>query len=96
MAVRIADIADAIISRRNVYAAAYQADMTRLTREHGAAAVEAALALIEQTEQRARWDEYGHARAVARGIQRVLSAARRSRPWWIDRRDQRHSDVSST
>jgi len=75
MAVRVADIAEHIIARRRLYSSAYEADITRLTREYGAGPVQEALALIEERGRATadHWNSAGHAHAVHVGIKRVLA-----------------------
>jgi hypothetical protein len=47
----VAEIAERIAERRKLYAAAYQADVDRMAREHGEHAVREALRMIEQPAQ---------------------------------------------
>ena len=75
----VAEIAQRIAERRKLYAAAYQADVDRMTREHGADAVREAMLLIEQQTALPHsdgWDARQHAREVRRGIERVLAERR--------------------
>jgi hypothetical protein len=44
----VAEIADAISSKQNLYRAAYDADLTRIRAQHGEAALAEALQLAEQ------------------------------------------------
>jgi hypothetical protein len=73
MAVRVADIAERIVERRKIYTAAYECDLRRLSAEHGDGPVQDALAMIETHDG---WDREAHARAVQRGIERVLRERR--------------------
>lgn len=86
---RIADLADRIAARQQVYRSAYNADLDRLRRQHGHGPVSDALRMLERRNgsatldrqngsgrARATWDSPGHARAVARGIDRVVAERR--------------------
>jgi hypothetical protein len=76
---RIADIADKIVDRREVYSRAYRADLDRLARQHGPGPVADAVALIEQRNQPVEpWDRAGHKQAVREGIERTIALRRLS------------------
>jgi hypothetical protein len=74
MVTRVADLVEKILDRERVYIAALEADITLLTKQHGAKAIEEAFALIgtRDADTRDHWDRQGHALAVARGISSLL------------------------
>jgi hypothetical protein len=78
--VRTSDLAEAIITRLNVYAAGLQADMRAFRAQHGEGAVTEALQLIEQRGwvTADHWDERGHAHAVKIGLIKAVNDHRKS------------------
>jgi hypothetical protein len=53
-----------------------QADLDRLTRQHGDGPVQEALAMVETREPADQWDAAGHKQAVESGIERTIAARR--------------------
>jgi hypothetical protein len=78
--IRVSDLAEAIITRLNVYTAGLQADMRGFRAQHGEGAVTEALRLIEQRGHVTadHWDESGHAHAVKIGLRAAVSDLRRA------------------
>jgi hypothetical protein len=78
--IRTSDLADAIITRLNIYAAGLQADMRAFRTQHGEGAVTEALQLIEQRGRVTadHWDERGHARAVKVGLMKAVDDHRKA------------------
>jgi hypothetical protein len=78
--IRVSDLAEAIVTRLNVYAAGLQADMRAFRAQHGEGAVTEALQLIEQRGRMTadRWDEHGHARAVKVGLMKAVDDRRKA------------------
>lgn len=75
MAVRVAEIAEQINRRCRVYRACFQADISRLVREHGHKCVQEALEIAKrgETADQFQWDESAHAEAVRQAVERVLA-----------------------
>jgi hypothetical protein len=69
---RIADLVEKLLERERLYSAAFEADLARMTKVHGAAPMQEALALLGARRADDRWDQQGHALAAARDIRGIL------------------------
>jgi hypothetical protein len=68
----LAELADHIARKQNLYRSCYSADLKRLENAHGPAAITAALELVERKRDADAWDQRGHAVEVRRAVDRLL------------------------
>jgi hypothetical protein len=71
----LAEIADAIASKRRLYRSAFASDLSALRARHGETAIAEALQLAERNNvQRdaSRWDAPGHAVEVRQAVDRLF------------------------
>jgi hypothetical protein len=76
----IAEIAERITERRNVYSAAMDADLALLCRKHSTGLVCSALERLKDPPKSATWDGGAHRREVANAIARLLERRRQDHP----------------